>query len=452
MQRRVLHPLRGVANENHRADSTNDERLWVVDVGAGQLRLVRGSEALRELIASHGLTKTAPVYLLPVTGTTLGEITEARPAFEGEDEGEPEATKSEAAAEAVHEEPPTVAAAPAVETARAEPPAVAAAPATETTRAEPLAPAAEPAAEASVGQGAKHAGDAEFSLLDRPFDDGEFYEDPPRARWLRGAGIAAVVVVLGGGGYQLLHSRTSVRASDSGHGVASEPVAAQATLAAEPGAAAVVPAAPPVAAPALVPAAPPVAAAPAAAAVAPPAAPAAVPAAPPVAAPAVAAVVPSATPAAAAVIPAAPIAPAPRGVAEPAAAAAAAAPAAERTQAPSPSYSALVAEGKRLFESGHSRRAQALYEQALAETPDGTSALIGLAYVHLDRGKLTQAIALFQRALEQDHDDTSALFGLAESHRQAGDRGAARAEFKQFLTLQPTGADADLARRLVQEL
>src|SRR5262249_22512249 len=121
-------------------------------------------------------------------------------------------------------------------------------------------------------------------------------------------------------------------------------------------------------------------------------------------------------------------------------------------RAPSSAYPALVAEGERQFQGGHSGKAQALFEKALAETPEGTEALIGLAYVHLDHGRVPQAIALFQRALVQDRGNATALFGLAESHRQAGDRSAALAEFQRFLTLRSTGSDADIARQLVQEL
>jgi tetratricopeptide (TPR) repeat protein len=105
-------------------------------------------------------------------------------------------------------------------------------------------------------------------------------------------------------------------------------------------------------------------------------------------------------------------------------------------------------------ESGCSLRpspAPALFA-LLSETPDRTAALIGLAYVHLDRGKFQQAIGFFQRALDQDRENASAVFGLAESHRQKGNRRAALAEFKKFLTLQSTGDEADMARRLVQEL
>jgi tetratricopeptide (TPR) repeat protein len=299
----------------HPRELANDGQLWVVSDGAGQLRLVQGGDALKELIAKNELTKTARVYVLSATSKVLGEIPELEAAFAP--------TETEAA------------------------------------------PAAAPS---------NHAADDDFSLLDRPIDDGDYFEESARGRWMRPAGLAALLILLGAGGYQVVHARAAP-------------------------------------------------------------------------APVVAATAPVAAP------------PAPAAVAAPAAlepmvvVAAAPAPQPPRSMAtPSPSYTGLVAAGQRQFESGHSRNAQALFERALAETPDGTSALVGLAYVHLDRGRVQQAIALFQRALGQDRGNPQALFGLAECHRQEGNQRAALDEFNAFLALQPTGSDADIARRLVQEL
>jgi hypothetical protein len=441
MPTRRLHHLRGVANENHR-DPTNDEPLWIVEVGGGQLRLIRGHKELKELIANHGLAKTARAYMLSATSKELGEIAEVQSAFAVE--SDPEPAKAAPEPEDVRPEPPSEAASVETEEPRAEPMVEAAKAPVEPVRAEPsislstIATIAKPVVERGSAESPSLAHDAEFSLLDRPFDDGEFFEEPPRSRWLRGAGVVAVVALLGGGGYQLFHSRSGASSSAGGRAHESAPVAEAAPPIAEPAAAAVVPPPLPVAAAPVAPAAP----IPAAAAVAPAAAP-------------VAAVAAAVAPAAAAPPPPAPAAPVARVAAAPVAPASdpppSAAPA-ERAQAPSRTYSELVAEGKRLFEAGRSRRAQASYEQALAETPDGTAALIGLAYVHLDRGKFQPAISLFRQALDQDRGNASAMFGLAESHRQEGNRSSALAEFKKFLALQSTGDEADIARRLVQEL
>jgi tetratricopeptide (TPR) repeat protein len=328
--------------EEKEAEVTNDaageEQLWIVDVGEGQLQIVRGIGALKDLVAERRLAKTATVYVLPTAATTLAELAERPPSLDRE----------------------------------------------------PIAPAKDiaPAERSSQAVSAVDV-DADFALLDRPFDDGDYFEDPPRSRWLRPAGIAALLVALGTGGYHVLHSPSAPRA----------PAGVQAH-----------------AAPTVV--------------------------APPAVEPPVAAATPAVEPTVAVpVAPPGPAAPEPAATQPPVEAARAAA-----------RYPQLVAEGERQFQSGHGKKAQALFEQALAETPEGNAALVGLAYVYLDRGNVPQAIALFQRALAQDHGDPTALFGLAESHRQAGNRSAALAEFQRFLTLRSSGNDADIARQLVLEL
>jgi tetratricopeptide (TPR) repeat protein len=344
-----------------------EEPIWIVDAGEGQLHLVRGGSGLKELIAARGLARTARVYMLATTSMTLGEIAEVQSAFAREADVGP----SQAELDAAPEDGAAAAAEPPVE------------PATQMGRAEP----------------AGEERDDELALLDRPFDDGEYFEDPPRSRWLRPAGMAALLVVLFGGGYRLFHSRSAPRAQAQAHEHETTPVAAPAPAPTSVATAAVIAAAPP-----------------------PPAAPE--------------------RPAGAQAAPGAPDPAGPATVAqEPAAASSA-----------RPRYPELVAEGERQFQDGHSKRAEALFSQALAETPEGTAALVGLAYVNLDRGKVSQAIALFKRALAQDRGDPTALFGLAESHRQEGNRSAALAEFQKFLTLRTTGRDADIARQLVADL
>jgi tetratricopeptide (TPR) repeat protein len=93
-----------------------------------------------------------------------------------------------------------------------------------------------------------------------------------------------------------------------------------------------------------------------------------------------------------------------------------------------------------------------VFEQALEAEPDGVDALVGLAYVELDRGKLQEAVAAFKQALAKDGSNARAEFGLAESYRQLGNGAAALTGFKRFLKLQPSGSDADMARQLIREL
>jgi hypothetical protein len=374
MQTRRLHQLGQGANENGRVDA-RDDRLWVVDLGGGQLRVVQGRDALNELIASHGLPSSARAYELSAVPKTLGEISEVARTFETA------APTPVAVVEEVAVETPVPAAVPAPAKAEVDVAAPAASPA--------IAPAV-PATAAPAHNGSR---DADFSLLDRPFDDTDYYEYPLRSRWLRIAGLGAVVALLVGGGYRLAHSRHE--ATSPAAPTVPEPTAIAA-------------AAPPELTPT----------------------PATTTPAP------FAATAPVATPArtrAEQRLPDPLVPPSPPA-------------------APSPTYSALVAEGQRLFDKGHGRKAQALFEQALAEQSDGIDALVGLAYAQLDRGKVQEAIGSFKRALDQEGSHARAVFGLAESYRQQGKRSAALANFKRFLKLQPSGGDADIARRLVQDL
>src|SRR5450432_867949 len=98
MQTRRLHQLSGGANDVPRHDVANDEQLWVVCLGAGELRLVQGGDALRELVAKHALTTTARVYVLSATSRVLGEVPELQAVFESRSDAGPMMSEIEAAA------------------------------------------------------------------------------------------------------------------------------------------------------------------------------------------------------------------------------------------------------------------------------------------------------------------------------------------------------------------
>ncbi len=438
MQTRRLHQLGQGANENGRVDES-DDRLWVVDTGGGQLRVVQGREALKALIASHDLPSSARAYELSAVPKTLGEIPDVAAAYETSAPAlAPAPVVEEVAMALVHEalaptpvveevavapvhEAPALAPTPVVEEVAVAPVHEAPAPAKTdvevTASAAPpeIVPAAPVAAPTRSG-----SRDAEFSLLDRPFDDADYFEDPPRARWPRVAGVVVGVASLVGIGYRLTTSRQGARAPAAPVVQAATVIAATASPAPTQ--------APPIPTPAPTAASPGPAPAPTAASPEPAPAPTQAPPTP--AAAPVAALVPAQVE---------------QRLADPSAAP-------EPSGVPSPSYSALVAEGRRSFDAGHGRKAQALFEQALTEQPDGVEALVGLAYAQLDRGKMQEAIGSFKKALDQDGGHSRAVFGLAESYRQQGNRAAALATFKRFLKLQPTGPDADIARRLVEEL
>jgi hypothetical protein len=417
MQTRRLHQVAADAKVSRRDEATSDACIWVVDLGGGELRFVQGDVALKELVERAGLPETARVYRLSAVSKTLGEIAALDSAFEGDPPAEPAVPELEApagaeAASAAND----VAAPPArpVVAAPAEAPVVAApAPAPVVAAPAPAPVVAAPAPTPVVAAPPPASPppipiDADLALLDRPLDDDDEYFEDARPRWPRLATGAALVALVIGGSYRLVRSRHPEL----------QPVASTPTR--EPTAEAPPP--PPAREPVVV--APPAPSPPAPS--------------PPAPSPAIAAApAPRPTPA----LPDPPLAgppaakhelPAPRAAAD--------------------SYEQLVAQGKRLFNAGRSRKAEGLFEQALADKPYGTAALVGLAYVHLDRGKMQQANALFKQAIARDENYAPAVFGLAETNRQQGNRGAALAGFKQFLKLKSSGGDAEIARRLVHEL
>jgi hypothetical protein len=290
----------------------------------------------------------------------------------------------------------------------------------------------------------------------------EYYDELPRSR-VPAVLLAMVgLAVVGGGGYLAFRHTGSTSAP----------------LAAVPPPDPVTSPAPVAAAPAPTPPAP-APAAPAAAIPAPAPAPAAAPAPEPAPAPAVAAKEPEPAPAPAVAAkepePTPPPPPAAKAVPPPEAAPPAAETARQRparTQAmhPAPSrpvpprpepaqvahqgqsYESLIREGDRLIESGKTKRAMSLFEEAYKLRPDGVAALTGLGYGWLDRGDARKAAAMFQQAMVKDGNFAPALFGLGEAYREQGRKNEALTAFRLYVTRHPNSREANAARRQIEQL
>jgi TolA-binding protein len=115
-------------------------------------------------------------------------------------------------------------------------------------------------------------------------------------------------------------------------------------------------------------------------------------------------------------------------------------------------YDDLVREGDRQMAAGHAKRAGQLFEQAMAENPEGSGALNGMGYAMLDRGDATRAIPLFQHAFWKDAHLSTALFGLGEAYRALGRRKEALDAFRVYLLRFPAGRDAKAARKQIDQL
>jgi hypothetical protein len=374
------------------------QRRWMVEDTDGQLRAIASNEELRELIAQGQVTDATPIYeLLPRTFADLpAEIASWKP---------PAADRATLPPHPVHDADASLPvndaeashpvhdadAPPPVHDADAPPPVHDAEAPPPVRDADAPPPVHDAKAPAPV--------DEEMALLDRPFEgEPEFYDEVPRSRSAKIAAAVVFLLVAGVGGYFGLRPRT--RPARPAPAITAKTPAAPARLAPPP-------------APPPQPSPPPVAAPPDRGA----------PPAPPLSDPP-----PETVPAAALPAPAA------------------------RPRARGASYDKLVASGNHLLEDGENDRAQAQFEKALAERPDGADALIGLAYVHLARGAGPKAVGLFKQVLEHDGGHAPALLGLGEAYREQGMRTAAIGAFKKFLALHPSGPDAETARRAIQDL
>jgi predicted Zn finger-like uncharacterized protein len=115
-------------------------------------------------------------------------------------------------------------------------------------------------------------------------------------------------------------------------------------------------------------------------------------------------------------------------------------------------YHKLVAQADRLSENGHAKDARKLYEKALAQRSSGIEAIMGLGYCDLDGEKFSAAVEHFKRALAIAPSYGEAMIGLAEAYKLRGDRREALSWYKQYLTAQPNGPKAAMAKNNIRDL
>lgn len=96
---------------------------------------------------------------------------------------------------------------------------------------------------------------------------------------------------------------------------------------------------------------------------------------------------------------------------------------------------------------GDPRDAKVLYEKALSVDPAQPEALYNLGFLASDDGELEQAVIYFEQAIEQDRAFADAHFNLATVLEELGRMGAAKEHWRVYLSLDPEGAWAEVARR-----
>jgi predicted Zn finger-like uncharacterized protein len=115
-------------------------------------------------------------------------------------------------------------------------------------------------------------------------------------------------------------------------------------------------------------------------------------------------------------------------------------------------YGKLIAQGDRLSENGHAKEARKLYDKALTLRPSGLEAIMGLGYCDLDGEKFSSAVDHFKRALALSPSYGDAIIGLAEAYKLRGDRHEALNWYKQYLSSQPNGPKATMAKNNIRDL
>ena len=104
-----------------------------------------------------------------------------------------------------------------------------------------------------------------------------------------------------------------------------------------------------------------------------------------------------------------------------------------------------VAAARRAVQANRLDEAAALYEQAIAASPDSAFLVRDLAEVEAKQGKTDQALARFQRVIEMDPTDVSSRIRIGEILDARGDLAGAHQMYTEANSLEPS---AELRRRI----
>jgi tetratricopeptide (TPR) repeat protein len=103
------------------------------------------------------------------------------------------------------------------------------------------------------------------------------------------------------------------------------------------------------------------------------------------------------------------------------------------------------------FRRGDEAQAERLYRCALEIEGQQPEAQYNLGYMMLHRGEPGRAIEYLRGAIDSDPRFADAYFNLAMAYEQDGDTHSARSSWQQYLTIEPTGSWAEIARQHLGE-
>ncbi len=116
------------------------------------------------------------------------------------------------------------------------------------------------------------------------------------------------------------------------------------------------------------------------------------------------------------------------------------------------SYGQLIKQADRLRQSDKPEAAARLYEKALEMDDTDPEAHTGLGWAYVDMEEPDAAVQAFKAALKLASRFTDAHMGLAEAYRMKGMKRDAIKHYRQYLDILPDGPEADVAKRMIEQL
>ncbi|MDP2341259.1 MAG: zinc-ribbon domain-containing protein [Deltaproteobacteria bacterium] len=115
-------------------------------------------------------------------------------------------------------------------------------------------------------------------------------------------------------------------------------------------------------------------------------------------------------------------------------------------------YEVVMQKAEKALVSERSQAAYDLLKKAVTMRPDVARPWLKLGWAAMDTGRHGEAQRAFKRALDVDSSLSEAQFGLAEALSFGGKKPEALAAYKAYLAMDPSGKEANIAKRAIEQL